>query len=175
VGTCLVLLAAAGCQSSGPARGDRAGTGDPGLEPGGAATPGMQGESTGETARVVPGDEELLRRFQSHEPGEQRVALTELSVSPDPRMAPYIAACLESPDPIVRYQATTVLSDLGARNAVEPLIGLLDDAEPFVRSGAYVALRKITGQPIEFLPYGSEPERRTAQEAWRQWWMSRGR
>lgn len=60
----------------------------------------------------------------------------------------------------VRKEACQVLGSLGAREAIEPLISLLEEeADPGLRGNALWALRQITGQPF--------PD---DLDLWRTWW-----
>jgi hypothetical protein len=66
----------------------------------------------------------------------------------------------------------TLLGDLNAKEAIEPLIQGLGDEEPWVREGAYTALRKITRQNLRFDTHASREQRAEAKSAWEKWWQA---
>jgi HEAT repeat protein len=58
----------------------------------------------------------------------------------------YLIELLDSPNPLIRLIACQGLGQIGANQAVEPLIRKLDDTDPLVRKAALRALRRI-GDP----------------------------
>jgi HEAT repeat protein len=61
----------------------------------------------------------------------------------DPRVIDQLRAALADPSAGVRRLSADLLGRLGAREAVEPLTGVLDDPDPSVRSAAISALAKL--------------------------------
>lgn len=108
------------------------------------------------------------------DPDDSKVwaALTDLGNTPDPRVIPYVIPTLNHQDSFVRHQATMLLGDLNAKEAVEKLIEALADEEAFVREGAYTALRKITRQSLRFDAHGTREQRTEAKAAWEKWWQA---
>ena len=71
---------------------------------------------------------------------------------------------------LLRLQAVTFASRAPAQEAVPALIERLEDVDDVVRSMAYEALVRKTGQNIAFDPIGDPFERKEAVEKWRVWW-----
>ena len=71
---------------------------------------------------------------------------------------------------LLRLQAVMFASRAPAREAVPALIERLEDVDDVVRSMAYEALVRKTGQDIAFDPIGDPFERKEAVEMWRGWW-----
>lgn len=77
-------------------------------------------------------------------PPEARVTAGELLVKADPNAArPALVTCLDDKLATVRSLAAGVLADMGAKEAVEPLIRQLRSGDAEVRSAAAEALAKV--------------------------------
>jgi len=66
-------------------------------------------------------------------------------------------------------EATEIAAAAGSRNAVTPLIDLLEHRSEQVRVGALVALIEITSLRFGFDPYGDEESRASEVVRWREW------
>ena len=77
---------------------------------------------------------------------------------------------LRSAVPQERFQAVLWLARHGSRDAVDPLIGSLQDEDPSVRWAAVHALRELTDQAFGYRPEAPEPRRREAIGRWSRWW-----
>jgi spermidine synthase len=78
---------------------------------------------------------------------------------------------LRSPSspPVLALKAAELAATAGSRDAVSPLIDLLEHRSDKVRAGALVALIEITGLRFDFDPYGEDQARTGAVARWRQW------
>ena len=97
-------------------------------------------------------------------------AVQALAESGDPAVVPHLVPLLGDEDIWVRMAAAGALGDLGAVEAIEPLIGTLEDPETAVRERAMLSLRAITGRSFQFDPGGSESSRAKIVKKWRDWW-----
>ena len=75
---------------------------------------------------------------------------------------------LESPDPSVRAAAIVHATDRRDQSAVPLLVDRLEDEDRAVRFYAILALDRLTGTRLGYEYGGSEVERRTSVERWRQ-------
>jgi hypothetical protein len=78
-------------------------------------------------------------------------------------------------NPQKRVRAAAILATIAQPSSIPDLIQLLDDTDGEVRYNAAVALRRLTGGQVQFLPAaawrtGPEDIRATAVEKWRTWW-----
>lgn len=97
-------------------------------------------------------------------PKQQLAALQGLLLVADASHLPIGLELLRNYDPAVRKQACLLLGLTGLGEAIEPLLELLDDAEPGVVANAGWALRRIT-----------KLELRAERELWSLWWERTGR
>ena len=72
-------------------------------------------------------------------------------------------------DPRVRIEASIRAQREGRRDLAHLLIDNLDHNDINVRMVAGMALRKLTGQDLDYSPHGTPAERRLAMERWREW------
>jgi hypothetical protein len=117
-----------------------------------------------------PGWKLMLPGLASPSPSRRWEAVQALGTSGDPAVAEHLAPMLKDPDIFVRMATARFLGDLRAVLGVPALIDALEDVEPSVREAAYIALRVITGQEIDFDPIAKDSERARRVKAWRDWW-----
>ncbi len=72
-------------------------------------------------------------------------AIYAMGRSADSRWARFVLAELHNQRPAMRFESALAAGELGLRQAVQPLIGRLDDPDSTVREAAVVALGKIGG------------------------------
>jgi hypothetical protein len=69
--------------------------------------------------------------------------------------------------------ATQIACDLRMDQALKALIDLLEDSNPAVRLGAYVALVQLTDVHFNYDPDGPPEERARSLKQWRRWYLLR--
>lgn len=74
-----------------------------------------------------------------------------------------------SASPELLVKATEIATDAMNQDAVTPLIDLLAHQSARVRTGAILALFKLTGLQFDFNPCGKEEDRKASVARWRQW------
>ncbi len=79
---------------------------------------------------------------------------------------------LSDSSPTVRRQVAMSLGWCGSRNAVGPLLDVLDDTDAMTRQGAYVALTNLTGMELPFDTMAPISQRTAQISAWRGWWAT---
>ena len=75
---------------------------------------------------------------------------------------------LASPYPLDRARAAVQIAEAGDAQAVDSLIGLLEDNDPGVRMYTILALQRLCGRTYGYRYYDPEPERAAAVARWRQ-------
>ncbi|MFH0963585.1 MAG: HEAT repeat domain-containing protein [Planctomycetota bacterium] len=81
---------------------------------------------------------------------------------------------LHSPDRLVRLKAVSVAAQAPRKEAVGPLIERLEDEDDVVRTMAYEALVRVSGEKLPFDPLGNAFERREQVEEWKGWAKGQG-
>ena len=89
------------------------------------------------------------------------------TVSPDP--VGDVMTSLQSTNPSLRTRAVVKAGNEQDTRAIPLLIDRLEDSDPGVRMFAGLALRKITGEDMEWRFYESGYKRQDAVKRWRQW------
>jgi HEAT repeat protein len=87
----------------------------------------------------------------------------------DRRHLPVVAARLEDPVPVVRYQAATTLVKLGDQRGLRTLVEGLADGDLQNRYKCFQALRVGTGKEFGYRHDGAPDERRQAVSRWLDW------
>jgi HEAT repeat protein len=127
----------------------------------------------GETGRPLEtGAQEvaaLAGQLRGADEGRKISAAQRLSVFRDAAAAPALAECLGDDSREVRVAAAIALGTCGTRNSVEPLLGALTDAEPFVGQAAALALENLTGHREDFNAFCDASDRPRQAAKWRDW------
>ena len=71
--------------------------------------------------------------------------------------------------PSLLLKAVQIVSELKVREAVGPLVDLLESPDASIRLGAFVALLQLTRIHFDYDPNGPEEERARSVENWRYW------
>jgi HEAT repeat protein len=87
----------------------------------------------------------------------------------DRRHLPVVAARLDDPVPVVRYQAATTLVKLGDQRGLRTLVEGLADGDLQNRYKCFQALRVGTGKEFGYRHDGAPDERRQAVSRWLDW------
>jgi HEAT repeat protein len=101
-------------------------------------------------------------------------AVTTLGATNDPAVVPHLLPMLTDSTWLVRMAAARVLGEMRVRDAVTPLIAMLEDEDSAARETAWIALRTITGKDLKFDSFASEAERAKRVKAWADWWKKEG-
>jgi hypothetical protein len=96
------------------------------------------------------------------------LALTGCASTSEPATGD-LARDLRHPDPRIRAYATKQVAEAQRTDLLDPLIQNLSDPDPAVRMFSAVALRKLTGQDLDFRPYGTVSEREAGIDRWKRW------
>jgi hypothetical protein len=97
------------------------------------------------------------------------VAGAVVGCGPAPASRDTIARGLQSEMPNERAAAAVMAGDSGDAQLVPLLVERLEDEDGEVRLLSCTALRRITGQTMEYRCGGSLADRAVAVERWRQW------
>jgi hypothetical protein len=89
------------------------------------------------------------------------------AVTPDP--VGDVMTSLQSTDPSLRTRAVVKAGNEQDARAIPLLIDRLEDSDSGVRMFAGMALRKITGEDMEWRFYEANRKRHEAVKRWRQW------
>ena len=84
--------------------------------------------------------------YRSGDEAYMRSALFAMGRSASDQWGPYVIVELVNPSPIIRKEAARAAGELELREAIEPLIELLDDVNNQVRDSAIWALGQIGGE-----------------------------
>ncbi len=101
-------------------------------------------------------------------------AVTSLGATKNPAVVPHLLPMLTDPTWLVRMAAARVLGEMHVREAVTPLIAMLEDEDSAARETAWINLRLITGKDLKFDTFASEAERAKRVKAWSDWWKKEG-
>ncbi len=113
----------------------------------------------------------LVAQLESPEDGDRWQAVVALGESRDPAVVQYLIPVLKDKDIFVRMATARMLGELGAPQAVSPLIDALEDPEGPVREAVYLALKDITQRDLPFDSLSEDSvERAKRIKAWRDWW-----
>ncbi len=107
---------------------------------------------------------------------------------------------LENPNPDERAETVRMLGEVGGKEVIEPLLGMLDDSAGIgvpsilvrdfmvgstfysgsgdrtqgVRDAAVEALKMATGTSFDWSVFGTDEEKKAAAQRWRTWWAEEG-
>jgi hypothetical protein len=144
-------------------------------EPRGARVPEPAGEAA--PSPSAPPDPDLPQELQHQvasladgDASARFIAVDKLIGSRNQAVRPHLIPMVKDPDPFVRRLTVEGLRNFRHADTVEALIVALGDAESIVRHAAFVSLRTLTGQTLEFDSDAPANTRMAAQRRWREWW-----
>ncbi len=123
-------------------------------------------------AVAEPQDAPPLREALSHPHADVRAtAALVLWKCDGQRALPHLRAVLEVPGQPdkVRLSAIVGMANLGERESLTLLHGLLMSDDPQVRVGSFLALSALTGQHFGYAAYDTEDKRLASATKWKEW------
>jgi outer membrane protein assembly factor BamB len=127
------------------------------------------------TATASPNDAMLLReQLSASDPHARIAAILTLSAVAGPAADADALRLLSDSEELVQAAAARALADHGKREALAPLVKLLESAATPVRVEASRTLRAATGKHFGYTVY-DQPEKRTAAvRQWQEWLAGEG-
>ena len=121
-------------------------------------------------ASATPADAPLLREhLAAADPHARIAAITALAPLAGQDADPDALRLLSDSDELVQAAAARVLADHGKREALAPLVKLLDSSVTSVRIEAARTLRAATGKHFGYTVYDSAEKRAAALAQWKEW------
>lgn len=134
---------------------------------GAGPTPG--GGAPGEAA-LPPEIAHYVTQLSDPDDGTRFEAVDKLLQVEDDRIYPFLVPLAKDPDLFVRRLVLEGLAEHKHPDHVEALLTALADPDEVVRHTAYLGLKRVTGQDLEFEPGASGEARAAMQRRWQQWW-----
>lgn len=121
-------------------------------------------------ATAVESDTMFLRQqVSSPDPQARIAAIVTLGQLVGPAADDDARRLLADSEPLVQAAAARVLADHGHREAIEPLVRLLDSDQTNVRIEASRTLRAFTGQHFGYTVYDLPEKRAASLSTWKKW------